>query len=43
LINDQVEKHLINGLKAKFSDHQFIGEESSGDVSKRLKIGVGYL
>ena len=32
----QVEKHLIDGLKAKFPDHQFIGEESSNVSFKVL-------
>ncbi|XP_023321544.1 inositol monophosphatase 1 [Eurytemora carolleeae] len=35
----KVEKHLINGLKAKFSDHQFIGEESSGDDKVGRELG----
>jgi len=32
----KVEKHLINGLKQKFPDHQFIGEESSEESVKEL-------
>jgi len=32
----KVEKHLINGLKQKFPDHQFIGEESSEENVKEL-------
>jgi len=30
----KVEKHLINGLKSKFPEHQFIGEESGGSGSE---------
>lgn len=32
----KVEKHLVEGLKQKFPDHQFIGEESIQDVSNDL-------
>lgn len=32
----KVEKHLINGLKSKYPDHQFIGEESTGDSGPEL-------
>eukprot|EP00088_Acartia_fossae_P054736 TRINITY_DN6313_c0_g1_i4.p1 TRINITY_DN6313_c0_g1~~TRINITY_DN6313_c0_g1_i4.p1 ORF type:complete len:295 (-),score=84.49 TRINITY_DN6313_c0_g1_i4:90-974(-) len=32
----KVEKHLINGLRSKYPDHQFIGEESSEANSSEL-------
>jgi myo-inositol-1(or 4)-monophosphatase len=32
----KVEKHLINGLRSKYPDHQFIGEESTGGDGPEL-------